>query len=449
MKTRLVVIWVLISLPVVAGSIDDIKKSCGERASLHAGKHWLEECTEELLTAPVHPVLRTIAPGTGFGLGIGAARVWRRGKVEYLPSVSLVGSPDKSFMAETDLTIALPPVSIVTRSTGSDDGLHEYGRRALALRIDSWDIDAKASISLHATHFEAKEQAFYGIGPFSLQSGLANYGERQTSAGVDLTDPLTSWVAVGVSADFLNPRITNAAADGRAAIGDRYREQSAPGVFQQSAFMRYEPHVRFRFTHLGHQIQFTDLRVAYQFYNDLDGPRYTFQRIDATSQTLCNLRLPSKGTASHRPAWKNYLCPEMRGANHCSIGTMSLTANVSAAFVGSRSAVPFYLQETLGGADISGTDTLRGFVDYRFRGPSRMFFQMEYGHPIWGPIGFLSFYDVGRVGQSTSDLAFEHMRHDLGVGLTVVATNRVVVRAYVGFGTGEGIRPNAKFGAGQ
>jgi hypothetical protein len=111
-----------------------------------------------------------------------------------------------------------------------------------------------------------------------------------------------------------------------------------------------------------------------------------------------------------------------------------------------RAQVPFYFQETLGGADINGNDTLRGFVDYRFRGASRILFQAEYRHGIWGPLGFLSFYDLGRVAQRPSDISFDHTRHDIGVGLTISATNRVVTRMYVGFGTGEGIRPNYKFG---
>jgi hypothetical protein len=76
-----------------------------------------------------------------------------------------------------------------------------------------------------------------------------------------------------------------------------------------------------------------------------------------------------------------------------------------------------------------------------------MLFQAEYRHGIWGPVGFLGFSDAGRVAERPSDLAFEHFRHDFGVGMTISATNRVVFRAFVGFGTGEGIKPNAKFGS--
>ena len=52
--------------------------------------------------------------------------------------------------------------------------------------------------------------------------------------------------------------------------------------------------------------------------------------------------------------------------------------------------------------------------------------------------------DTGRVAMRPSDLAFEHLRHAVGLGIYISATNRVVFRAYVGFGTGEGIKPNFK-----
>jgi len=47
--------------------------------------------------------------------------------------------------------------------------------------------------------------------------------------------------------------------------------------------------------------------------------------------------------------------------------------------------VPFYMQETLGGSDINGQPTLRGFADYRFRAPDLMLIQVEYDRRIWGP----------------------------------------------------------------
>jgi len=97
-------------------------------------------------------------------------------------------------------------------------------------------------------------------------------------------------------------------------------------------------------------------------------------------------------------------------------------------------------------ADLADRDTLRGFLDLRFRAPDRMVLQGEYGHNIWGPLGILVFYETGRVGNRASDLGFSGLHHDVGVGVTLSVQNRILMRAYIGFGTGEGSRMNWKAG---
>lgn len=94
---------------------------------------------------------------------------------------------------------------------------------------------------------------------------------------------------------------------------------------------------------------------------------------------------------------------------------------------------------------MDGYDVLRGFGQYRFRGPSAVLFQVDYRHPLWGPVGLLSFYDMGKVVQERSDLSFAELRHDIGLGLYLHAGNRELARFYIGFGTGEPARPSFKF----
>jgi hypothetical protein len=434
-------------LPVEAGTIEDLKRSC-HRANLSEGKHWLEECLEEVVTLqPVHPAFQTIAPGTGLGFGIGADRIWRSGnKFEYLASGLIVGSPDGSVIVHGTFTVAFPSISLIHLPVPNGGVPATKGKNRIALVVDPADVDAKASVTFRSYWMDAKEQNFYGIGPSSSLSGLAVYGLRQTGAGLAINDPLTSWLEAGLSADFISPRIDSVSNPGAPLLGQLYTPTSAPGLDFLSNFMRYEPYVRFRFKFPGHRTHFTDLRVGYAFYDQMGGSQFSFQRLGATSETEYGIEVPSIGTASHRSALMNFVCPELRGARHCTLGTLTFLGHVSVAHTSDSSEVPFYFQETLGGADIYGNDTLRGFVDYRFRGPSAMLFQADFRHNIWGPFGFLAFYDLGRVSQSSSDLAFDHMRHDIGLGVTISATNRVIMRIYVGFGSGEPIRPNYKFG---
>jgi hypothetical protein len=433
------------------GTVHDLKISCA-RANAKKGAsnrlYWMEQCAEQVFTLDVvHPTIKTIAPGTGVALGLGSQHIWRRNSLEYLPSLTVVGSFDGSVAVRGDFTIALPPLSF-ERAPAAPNDSHLGTKPKLRLVVDSINIDRKASINLHGYWLKAQQQDFYGLGPLTSRSGLALYGLSQAGAGVSFNDPITTWGDLGFSLDLIRPRLFSVLNAGHPSIEQVYTAATAPGLGIQSEFVRYEPYLHSRFRVVGSsRWKFVDLRVGYAFYQDLDGNRFSFRRLAATAHTEYDMLLPSRGTASHRSPWKEFLCPTNRGARHCSAGTLDLMGHASAAFTGVNSIVPFYFDETLGGSDIYGTDTLRGYADYRFRGPSRMLFQAEYRHGIWGPIGFLGFYDVGRVASRPSDLAFEHLRHDFGLGVTISATNRVVFRVYMGFGTGEGIRPNAKFGS--
>jgi hypothetical protein len=156
------------------------------------------------------------------------------------------------------------------------------------------------------------------------------------------------------------------------------------------------------------------------------------------------LLLPSRDTPSHRPATANLLCPSLRSANRCSVGTLQINTSVTASYTEPGRLVPFYLDPTLGGIDINSDDTLRGYRDYRFRGPDAVLFQVEYRHPVWGPLGLLGFYDLGNVAEQAGDLSLSGMRHDLGLGIYFHAGNRELVRFYVGFGA-DGARATPRF----
>lgn len=89
---------------------------------------------------------------------------------------------------------------------------------------------------------------------------------------------------------------------------------------------------------------------------------------------------------------------------------------------------------------------MRGFADYRFRAPNRELFQAEYRHTLWGPFGLSSFYDTGKVALRPSDLTFSSLRHDVGMGVYVVAGRHELMRMYTGFGTGEPSDLHTRFG---
>lgn len=483
---RGMVLFLLFCLPCMAGDAESVKRSCRDRTTFNGpGFHWLEECIENIVTfRPVHPAILSIAPGTGLGLGLGYSDIKRGGRAEFLPSATYVHSTDGSNLIEGGIIFALPPVSLVvvdeantgvvtdyfpgfhdTRSRARPEDLtfanavavkepepvagevvartlHGSGR--VALVRDYWQIDSKLSVAVNAQWAGLTQQAFYGLGALSSRAGEAFYGLHQTSFKFAINDPITTWSEAGFEAEYLRPRVRSVNGASRPSIELVYSDATAPGLKSVSDFVRYGPYIRFRLPIKKRLFRLTNLKLGYDFYHDVQDTQLSFRRLRASVRSEYDLRLPNKNTASHRSALANFLCPVGRGAVYCTAGTFALGAEVAAAYTGQNNRVPFYFGETLGGADIYGNDTLRGFVDYRFRGPSRMLYQAEYRHRVWGPLGAFTFADSGRVAEIPSDLAFEHMRHDYGIGLYVSATNRIVFRAYMGFGTGEGIRPNAK-----
>jgi hypothetical protein len=133
-------------------------------------------------------------------------------------------------------------------------------------------------------------------------------------------------------------------------------------------------------------------------------------------------------------AWTNRYAPNVR------VGSFSLAALTSLSFVPAGDAVPFYLQPTVGGTDLSGTSVLRSFSDYRFRAPNRLAVIVEHEHDIIGPLGSLIFADWGQVSQKASGFDLGSFHHSFGAGVTVRAGNVTVLRAFYAWGGGEGTR---------
>jgi exodeoxyribonuclease V alpha subunit len=65
------------------------------------------------------------------------------------------------------------------------------------------------------------------------------------------------------------------------------------------------------------------------------------------------------------------------------------------------------------------------------------------GHPI-GQYGLYGFFDAGNVSLTPSRLTTQGLRTAVGIGVSIAVQNKIVVRAYIAFGAGEGSHLNAK-----
>ena len=87
---------------------------------------------------------------------------------------------------------------------------------------------------------------------------------------------------------------------------------------------------------------------------------------------------------------------------------------------------------------LGGNDSLRGFRDYRFRGPHALLVQGEYRFEIWSGLDAALFYDAGKVALTHSDLNFRDLESDYGVGFRFNTDRGLVLRVDGAFGSRDG-----------
>ena len=96
--------------------------------------------------------------------------------------------------------------------------------------------------------------------------------------------------------------------------------------------------------------------------------------------------------------------------------------------------IPFFMQPSIG-----GTDTVRGFDQYRFRAGNSLLLNVEYRHAWMGLLDLVAFADAGRVFQQPGDLSLDHLRSAGGGGVRLRLGSRVFFGVDLGFSS-EGSR---------
>lgn len=379
-----------------------------------------EDCVIKLTSIDfLAPTFANIAPGSSFGPGLRSQFQFNHGQFES---------------------------TLVARSYYSLKNFYLFeGRYDMHFPISTTHGE-KATVSTYARRMDLHRQDFYGLGPNTSQSGHAEYRQQQDQIGAVAYFPLLSWLAAGGAAQWIAPAVHGISESSVPSVDALYPPSQIPGFFHQPSFFNPQLLLRLHTPFNTNQTwRNTDLRLTYDYFDDLGAGVNTFRRLQAFAVQSLEIRknIPRHSLPT-RTAFQNVLCQGIVG-DQCRLGTLVIDGLVTASYVGSGRSVPFYFQPTLGGSDIDGLDTLRGLVDYRLRAPNRVLLQADLYHDIWGPFGILAFYDTGRVALTPSDLSLSHLRHDYGVGAYIRAGGNIVLRAFIAFGAGEGSHPNVKF----
>lgn len=339
-----------------------------------------------------HVVMGSVAPGSGLTGGVG----YRRRKAYESWRVNFDSSARVSIRKYWELDANLR----LTKSSNTFPGGGAMGPTG----------DLK--INLYALVKDMPRLNFFGIGPETRVEDRAVFHYREAVAGADLSKPAASWLDVGGAVEGIWPDIQFITNPTVTSVERKYTEATAPGITTQPGYLHL---AGFAGLHTRGQPESRrlDYRFVYHLYQDVTDGRYSFRRFDADLRH----KFPF--------ADKN----EVRGRVRFSLSETS---------PGDR--VPFYLMETLGGSNIRGDDTLRGFRDYRFRDRDLFLFQFEYLRQLYGPIDLIAFYDTGKVAPSVSRFDEGRLRHTYGLGVVVVPRRGedILFRFYVALGSGEG-----------
>jgi hypothetical protein len=443
-------------LPAHAEDWTTTKKACHDAHFFHHVQvHNAEECVVDTFTLdPIGPAIGTIATGSGFG---GGFHFVHKPDSQHSLTVKGLYTFNSSFTFGAQYQLDFRGRTIIT------------GKRPDGRGGDKQTL--QGNLFFTASHLDLHSQDFYGIGPASSLAGHAVYRLHETWAGASGYAPIASAGNLlgifGLSGQikFVHPATGGVNGDSLPSVVTLYGEAGAPSATRNPNFVVAGVGLDLRDPEAVPRVwERHRAQLTYAHYAEAGGSRFSFDRLEAYLSALFKLsmRLPPPSPHQNlldqpeRSWWQNALCMPSQKA-HCDIGSFTTTTVLTTSYTGPGSSVPFYFQPTLGGTDFDGLDTLRGLVDYRLRAPNRLLTQVGFDKPVAnlniikkgqkypiGQYGLYAFLDAGNVALTPSQLFSNGLRTDVGVGFSFALQHKLIFRAWMAFGAGEGAHPNAK-----
>lgn len=262
----------------------------------------------------------------------------------------------------------------------------------------------RMKLELFTRHADSPSVDYYGAGPNSRRENRTNYREETTSFDSRVTwRPDRRHVNVGFYAGYVMLNTGPGQGDDGPSTETKFAESEAPGLHQQSHFLRYGPYVELDYrdkpgdAHRGGNyaarlLQFEDRRVGL----------YSFKRFDGWTEQYIPFFNEKRVLAFH--------------------------AATQLTWAGSGHRVPFYLQPTLGDAN-----DFRGYRRFRFRDNNSLVLSGEYRWEVLTPLDLAVFVDAGRVFDRPSALGLNNLRYSGGFGFRAKTRDAVVMRVDLGF----------------
>ncbi len=350
-----------------------------------------------LFTRPVRVSLEPIAPTSGIVVGIGyKPKPWRSPKFLKEPTARAAVSVNKYWAV--DASLGFQRIA----------GAHEW-------RIEPY---ARARSMTRLNHF--------GIGNDTLESNRSSFAMLDRRAGAYAYARPVGWLAIGGRGEGLWPRTDRGQNPALPSVETGLPADQVPGFRENTNYVYAGGFVNLNYPYLRSERprRGGDYTVAVGRYTDVSETRHSFTRVELEGQE----RFPVAGVDR----------------------LLTIHGRLSSSHTGSGDSVPFYLMDTLGGADnlrgfretvIGGdetTATLRSFESFRFRDRTTALVQVDFRQRLWAQVFGSVFFDGGAVASSVNGLSSKRLHRGVGVGLSVYRTNALMVRAEFALWGGEG-----------
>lgn len=258
-----------------------------------------------------------------------------------------------------------------------------------------------------AGHRDYPQEDFFGLGPASNRNDHTSYAIRSNLVGARVDVRPLPIVAAGGGLEFLSPTLDSGKDRRVPSIEALFDPSTAPGLGDRTDYVRTMAFFEIDYREPKNARRGGWYRIDFSRFDDQTAGRGSVTRVDTDLRQFVGV------FAGRR--------------------VLAARLFVSTSDADGDREVPFYLMPTLG-----GRDTLRGFREYRFRGPHAILAQGEYRYEIWSGLEGAFFYDAGKVSNTRSDLNFKDLETDYGFGFRFNTDNAVVFRVDAGFGSRDG-----------
>ena len=260
------------------------------------------------------------------------------------------------------------------------------------------------------------QEDFFGIGNESSLEMRSNYGLKGFDLNGQVVLKPTSWLRVGAAIGFLSPEVRPGTDSLYPTTQDLFSDATAPGLDAQPDFVHQDLFLEIDYRDQPGNARSGGLwRARFGKWNDRDFNQYDFGRFD--------------GEIAHFfPIFDKKRVFAVRAV-------VSYVNNEP----GHR--VPFYFLPYIG-----GSESVRGFREFRFRDENTVFMNAEYRWEAFSGLDMALFFDAGEVRDAWELIDLQDLKTSYGIGFRFNNFKSVFLRLDVAAGGGEGTRLFFKFG---